>query len=223
MHLRHFFADTCDYAFCLDTEDISIVITYSTTCPVISCTTCPAGFHCPADTSVTNLGSKGCGVGQYSGAGAFECLDCPAGYSCSDPAQPPTACSAGYYAPSTKSTGCALCPAGRRCPVCEEGSIDCASGTSIICPANTYSPAGEASCLPVPTGFASQAGAAEAVALTNNCVAGEVIFSGDQKCTPCTMGSYPNSAGDKCLQCPAGHECLDPRTAPVPCTVLFPL
>ena len=94
---------------------------------------------------------------------------------------------------------------------------DCASSTSIVCAAGTYSPLGATDCIDTPDGFYTQAGASVPVPLTADCAAGEIIPSGGQDCVPCTLGTYPNPEASACIQCPAGHECLDPRTPPVPC------
>ena len=83
-----------------------------------------------------------------------------------------TTCLPGLF---PNGTSCQLCPSGQAC-----------SGQLIsMCPANTYSPAGSAFCLPCAPGYVS--GALASV------------------CVPCAGGTYA-SPGASCLQCLAGTQ-----------------
>ena len=205
------------------------------------CTSCKAGFQCPADAggnqneencvagsfcpvNTSNPRRNVCPIGTYSSPSTNaedvgDCLACAAGAFCNVPA-------------STHAAAGGVCPAGYYCP----------AGTSVPhalpCPVGKYSPAEglvrEDQCLGCPAGqYCEFAGGS---APTGNCSAGfycsgnasvfaPTFFVGDGDAADtdpstggvCPPGTYCPAGSANATICPRGHFCPTQSSVPSPC------
>ena len=181
---------------------------------------------CPPGTKYNSAGPSCdvCPAGTFSAQGSLTCSDCPAGFYCpyANSNQPLT-CPDGTYS-SQNAESCTACDAGKSC-----------SKTSVSdCIAGTYSPEGNADCLPCPENAVCVAGAAEpnecesgtyADSLTNTCkncdgICPGPIYVNNVNAFSCPDGHYKvqNSGNTlSCMLCPAGYECTTDKANPTPC------
>ena len=152
-----------------------------------ACSTCPASFYCPTNTS------------------SFLDFPCPPGYVCPEgtkyASQHP--CPAGTYNPSTLrqniTDGCQLCPPGQYCGGVANAVPD---GN---CTAGYYCRLGATS--PTPTDGITG----------GSCTQGEYCPAGSAKPEPCTGGMYcADGTGIPTGQCTAGYFCEFGAWTPTP-------
>ena len=177
---------------------------------------CPAGYYCPANSTV----SQPCPAGTYQGSvGKIALSDCKA-------------CDAGSYCPSAATVAEISCPAGYQCP---SASMVNAS----VCGVGTFQgTTGQISCIPCYAGYKCNATGmtamiqcgigkyqpqtGQSVCLT--CPLGQICTNAaTQNPTNCSLGYFadPLLGGDEagdCRVCPAGQYCPLLTTAPVNCS-----
>lgn len=114
-------------------------------------------------------------VFALAASGPAAAQTCPPGTSSPTGSAPCTACSPGFFAPSSGSTACLACPPGS---FSLAGSAVCS-----VCPAGTYAPvSGSASCTTCPDGFISTVASAQ--------------------CTPCPPGFTSDPSHTFCVEAP---------------------
>ena len=111
-----------------------------------------------------------CDEGSYSANGSeSECILCPPGFNCSS--GPPHTCQSNFWADNGKCTPCTpACNPGylvksvcskennTECTICTPGSFCPTNFTTIVCPHNTYCPAGSTALIPCPESMRSEMG-----------------------------------------------------------------
>ena len=166
------------------------------------CTSCPAGSRCTGGIRSV------CPIGTYSSTGASSCTSCPSGTTTETTgATSSSACKATYNIGSGSSVIPGICPAGYRC-----------DGTSrTICPAGTFSPAGQPTCSTCPTGtYSANPGASTCTSVGSGyyvgsdtggsqipCPAGYRCAGGGTR-TQCQAGTYSPEGAYTCTTCPSG-------------------
>ncbi|CDI84633.1 hypothetical protein, conserved [Eimeria praecox] len=164
---------------------------------------CPAGYYCPAGSSVPIACPSGTMRQHRSGRELSGCDPCPAGAYCPTTGLTRQAgkCSEGFYCPEgSMDIAEMVCPAGARCGTGE--------AEPKACPAGTYqTDEGSGDCPTCPAGFYCT----ESSSSPTVCPEGQYCPSGAEEPQPCPVGTYRNTTGgaseQDCFPCPPGKYC----------------
>ncbi len=170
-----------------------------------SCSSCSAGYACPAASA--NATAVVCGPGQFSLAAASTCTACAAGRWSDGIARPSacsSSCSAGYACPAASTNATAV--------VCGPGQFSlAAASTCSACAAGRWSDdlARPSACSSNCTaGYACPAGAPNATVVA--CSPGQYSLSGASVCSACVAGRWsndPTRTSECSATCSAGYSC----------------
>eukprot|EP00762_Andalucia_godoyi_P006917 ANDGO_08315.mRNA.1 Reticulocyte-binding protein 2 homolog a len=156
------------------------------------CLSCPAGYYCPNNASVTYVNYP-CPPGQYCPMGSSVPVLCPQGTNRTDEN-------------GMNVTSCGACPAGF---VCASNGTVVATG----CLGATYCPSGSSSPISCPAGSYCPALSSAPIL----CADGSYCPNATEYRIPCTGGTYCPAGAIYPITCPAGYYCPDRSTSPVPC------
>jgi hypothetical protein len=197
-----------------------------------SCTPCAAGRYAYVNTgcgaTVTSACLR-CSIGEYSAAGASQCVNCVGIGMVDSDNDPTTPCLAvGACAqicpPNTEdadcdaSTNCTSCAPGNfsaggiytlatRCAPCGPGYVDQGAASCVPCPPGAYQPGVGSACILCEAGRFSKLSAADSVAACEACSTGQYSSAGSPTCTFCAAGQADtdSNASTVCSSCAAGR------------------
>ncbi|OAF67357.1 hypothetical protein A3Q56_04909, partial [Intoshia linei] len=218
--------DKSDYGFfsvdLITIIQICSIGKYASTQGATACSSCQAGYYCPAGTIKLNPTKALCMKGFYCSNGGT-IIPCPAGTY------------GQKHGATSEVDGCATCPSGYYCLEATVYPADCLPGH--YCPTGTqeikgikcgkgkyqdlYNAKLSTDCKPCNAGRYCLEATSSQDCSTCTCPVGSYCLAGTLAPVQCIAGKYTQKAGSTsvadCIDCPKGYYCTLASPFPIPC------